>query len=69
MPVRVIHLGAVEDGVVEEVHDGGLTLVVTGERYTLRRINSRFVHAGEPWYGTRLSFAGEDDDEEAAGPP
>lgn len=66
MPVRVIHLGVVEAGVVEEVLDGGLTLVVTGERYTLRRINSRFVHAGEPWYGTRLSFAAAEDDEQAA---
>jgi hypothetical protein len=54
MRVRVVHLGAVEHGVVEDVRDDGRTLVVDGETYTLRRLNGRFVRAGEPYYGTRL---------------
>ena len=64
MPVRILHLGAVEHGVVEAVLDDGRTLVVGGERFVLRRLNSRFVREGEPSYGTRLRFgAGEEDDE------
>ena len=27
-----------------------------GERFTLRRVNGRFVREGEPPYGTRLAF-------------
>ena len=56
MAVQVLHLGAVEDGVIGEVLDDGRTLVVGGERYTLRRLNGRFVREGEPSYGTRLRF-------------
>jgi hypothetical protein len=54
MRVRVLHLGAMEHAVVEEVHDHGRTLVVDGETYTLRELNGRFVRRGEPYYGTRL---------------
>jgi hypothetical protein len=54
MRVRVLHLGAMEHAVVEEVLDHGRTLVVDGEAYTLRRLNGRFVRRGEPYYGTRL---------------
>jgi hypothetical protein len=54
MRVRVVHLGAMEQAVVEEVHDHGRTLVVDGEAYTLRALNGRFVRRGEPYYGTRL---------------
>jgi hypothetical protein len=54
MRVRVVHLGAMEHAVVEEVHDHGRTLVVDGETYTLRALNGRFVRRGEPYYGTRL---------------
>lgn len=56
MPVRVLHLGDTEDGVIEAVLDDGRALVVNGERYTLRRLNGRFVREGEPSYGTRLRF-------------
>ena len=56
MPVRVVHLGSVDEAVIEEVHDDGRTLVVGGDRFTLRRINGRFVREGEPSYGTRLAF-------------
>jgi hypothetical protein len=59
MPVRVVHLGAVELAVVDEVRDDGRTLVVGDDRFTLRRVNSRFVREGEPPYGTRLAFERE----------
>ena len=60
MPVRVVHLGAVEHGVVEAVLDEGRTLVVGGQRFTLRRLNGRFVREGEPSYMTRLAFGGSE---------
>jgi hypothetical protein len=60
MPVRILHLGAVEHGVVEAVLDEGRTLVVGGERFVLRRLNGRFVREGEPYYGTRLRFGNGD---------
>jgi hypothetical protein len=54
MPVLVEHLGGVERDVVGSVEDDGRTLVVGGDRYTLRRLNGRFVREGEPYYGVRL---------------
>lgn len=56
MPVRVVHLGAVERSVVTEVADDGRTLIVGGHRYTLRRLNGRFVREDQPYYGVRLSL-------------
>jgi hypothetical protein len=56
MPVRVVHLGHVEPEVVAEVADGGRTLIVAGARYTLRRLNGRFVREDQPYYGVRLSL-------------
>jgi hypothetical protein len=57
----VLHLGASEDGTIESVGDGGHTLVVNGDRYTLRRVNARYVRDGEPWYGTRLAIGPDED--------
>ena len=57
MRVRVVYLGSVEEAVIEEVRDEGRTLVVGGDRFTLRRVNGRFVREGEPSYGPRLAFA------------
>jgi hypothetical protein len=54
MPVRIWHFGTEEDAVVEDVRDGGRTIVVKGEAYTLRRVNAHYVRQGEPPYGTRL---------------
>ncbi len=54
MLVTIVHLGARETAVVEAVLDGGRTLVVASERYTLRELNARYVRQGEPSYGTRL---------------
>lgn len=60
MPVRIIHLGVVEDGVIEEVRDGGREILVNGALFTLRELTGQFVLATEPWYGTRVVFAQED---------
>jgi hypothetical protein len=57
MHVSVQHLGATEDATIEAVTDDGRTVVVNGERFTLRRVNARYVRDGEPWYGTRIGFA------------
>lgn len=57
MAVRIIHLGAVEEAVIDEVRHEGHTLVIGGERFTLRRASGRFVREGEPSSGTRLVFA------------
>jgi hypothetical protein len=59
MPVRVVYLGAIEEAVIDEVHDDGRTLVVSGDRFTLRRVNGRFVRDGEQSFGTRLAFERE----------
>ncbi len=59
MAVRVAYLGAVEEAVIDEVLDDGRTLVVGDDRFTLRRVNGRFVRDGEPPYGTRLVFGPE----------
>jgi len=56
MPVRILHLGAVEHGVISAIADEGRTLTVEDERYTLRRVNGRFVREGEPHYGVRLAL-------------
>ena len=56
MPVRVVHLGLVEPAIVDDVGDGGRTLTVAGARYTLRRVNGRFVREDQPYYGVRLSL-------------
>jgi hypothetical protein len=59
MAVRIAYLGAIEEAVIEEVLDDGRTLVVGEERFTLRRVNGRFVREGEPPFGTRLVFEAE----------
>jgi len=62
MPVTVMHLGVVERAVVDEVRDGGRTLVVGGVPFTLRRLNGWFVREGEPYYGTRLVLTAPPED-------
>jgi hypothetical protein len=54
MPVAVVHLGRTDESVVEEVHDGGRTLVVDGVAYSLRRLTGEYVADGQPYYGVRL---------------
>ncbi|MEA2178594.1 MAG: hypothetical protein QOG77_1891 [Solirubrobacteraceae bacterium] len=54
MPVRVVRLGRTDESVVEDVRDGGRTVVVDGQVYTLRRLTGEHVAEGEPYYGVRL---------------
>lgn len=61
MSARIHHLAVVEHGTVEEVRDGGRTIVIGGEEFTLRTVNGRFVRASEPWYGTRAALRPDED--------
>ena len=54
MPVQVVHLGRTHDAIVDEVRDGGRTLVVEGVAYTLRRLTGEHVAERQPYYGVRL---------------
>jgi hypothetical protein len=60
MAVQVMRFGTVEPATVEDVRDEGRTLVVAGERYTLRPVNAHYVLEGEPSYGTRLLLGSGD---------
>jgi hypothetical protein len=54
MPARVVHLGREEPCVVEEVRDGGRTVVAAGTVFVLHPMTGRFVREGDPYYGVRL---------------
>jgi hypothetical protein len=54
MPVQVVHLGRTDEGVVDEVREGGRTLVVDGVAYSLRRLTGEYVADGQPYYGVRV---------------
>ena len=54
MPVEVVHLGRTDESVIEEVRDGGRTLVVDGAAYSLRRLTGEYVADGQPYYGVRV---------------
>lgn len=54
MEVLVVSLGERRHAVVEEVSDGGRTLVVEGRAFALHRLTAQYVLAGDPSYGTRL---------------
>jgi hypothetical protein len=54
MPVQVVHLGRTDEGVVDEVREGGRTLVVEGVAYSLRRLTGEYVADGQPYYGVRV---------------
>ena len=54
MPVQVVHLGRTDASAIEEVRDGGRTLVVDGATYTLRRLTGEYVADGQPYYGVRV---------------
>jgi hypothetical protein len=60
MDVEIVHLGATRDAVVEDVRDGGRTLIVAGEAYVLSPLTANFVRAGHPYYGVRLRLAALD---------
>ena len=54
MPVQVVYLGRTDESVIEEVRDGGRTLVVDGVAYSLRRLTGEYVADGQPYYGVRV---------------
>ena len=49
----VEHFGHARHAVIDSVCDGGRTLIIHGERYTLRKLTGKFVAEGEPYWGTR----------------
>jgi hypothetical protein len=54
MAARVVHLGAEEATLVEEVRDGGRVVLAGGQRFVLHPMTGRFVREGDPYYGVRL---------------
>jgi hypothetical protein len=52
----VVHLGRVEEAVIDEVHDEGRTLVVGPRSLHATPSQRTFVRDGEPSYETRLAF-------------
>jgi len=54
MAARILHLGAEEAVVVEEVRDGGRVVVAGGTTFVLHAMTGRFVREGDPYYGVRL---------------
>jgi hypothetical protein len=57
MPVRILHFGSSETGVIEAVLEEGRVIVVAGQRYRLHPSTAKFVAEGEPYYGTRVQLA------------
>ncbi len=57
MEVAIVHLGARRPAVVEQVLDGGRTLIAGGEKFELSRLTAQFVRAGDPYYGVRLALS------------
>jgi peptidase E len=57
MAVAIVHLGARTPAVVEEVRDGGRTVVAGGQTFELSRLTAHFVRSGDPYYGVRLALS------------
>ncbi len=57
MQASIVHLGVRTPTVVEQVLDGGRTLVAGGETFELSRLTAHFVRAGDPYYGVRLALS------------
>jgi hypothetical protein len=57
MQVAIVHLGMTTPAVVEEVLEGGRTLVAGGVRFELSRLTAHFVRSGDPYYGVRLALS------------
>lgn len=54
MEARIVHLGAEEPAVVEEVREAGRVVVAGGITFALHPTTGRFVREGDPYYGVRL---------------
>lgn len=57
MQVAIVHLGTSMPAVVEEIRDGGRTIVAGGQTFELSRLTAHFVRAGDPYYGVRLALS------------
>lgn len=57
LEVDVVHLGATTPALIEEVRDGGRTLIAAGDAYVLSALTAHYVRAGEPYYGVRLRLS------------
>ncbi|MDP2712679.1 MAG: hypothetical protein Q8O56_15815 [Solirubrobacteraceae bacterium] len=57
MEVGVVHLGTTMPAVVDEVRDGGRTLIVGADAFVLSPLTAHYVRAGEPYYGVRLRLS------------
>jgi hypothetical protein len=57
MEVEIVHLATAIPAVIDEVRDGGRTLIVGGESYVLSPLTAHYVRAGEPYYGVRLRLS------------
>ena len=57
MEVAIVHLGTTMPAIVEEVLDGGRTVVAGGETFELSRLTAHYVRAGDPYYGVRLALS------------
>ncbi len=57
MAVAIVHLGVRMPAVVEEVRDGGRTVVAGGETFELSELTAHFVRTGDPYYGVRLALS------------
>ena len=51
-------ISASTPAIIEEVRDGGRTLIVAGEAFVLSALTAHDVRAGQPYYGVRLRLAG-----------
>jgi hypothetical protein len=57
MSARIVLLGSSEDAEIEEVRDGGRTVVVRGAAYVLHPLTGRYVLEGRPYWDRRLVLA------------
>lgn len=57
MEVEIVHLATSTPACVDEVRDGGRTLIVGGEPYVLSPLTAHYVRAGQPYYGVRLRLS------------
>ncbi len=57
MEVAIVHLGVTAPATVEQVLDGGRTLVAAGQTFELSRLTAHYVRAGDPYYGVRLALS------------
>jgi len=57
LEVEVVHLGATTPAVIEEMRDGGRTLIAAGDAYVLSPLTAHYVRAGDPYYGVRLRLS------------